>query len=192
MTPVVDDDLIFISSAYFKSGSVLLRVREDGKGVDEVWRGLQLEMHWARPILSGGHLFAFSGRNEPDAIFRCVEFRTGKLKWERPEGWPNAGHAKLEEGERPPNVFGRGSLILADGKLIVLAKQGCSVSFGRIQTKLRSYRAGRCLACVIRVGPDQSLRTSAFISAAKSASFVTIWESDAPTVHPPSSDISAL
>jgi outer membrane protein assembly factor BamB len=124
MTPVVEDDLIFISSAYFKSGSVLLRVRPDGKAVDEVWRGLQLEMHWARPILHAGNLFAFSGRNEPDARFRCVEFATGRVKWERGEGWPNAGHSKLEEGEKPPNVFGRGSLILAEGKLIALGEAG--------------------------------------------------------------------
>jgi outer membrane protein assembly factor BamB len=124
MTPIVHDDLIFISSAYFRSGSVLLRVRPDGTGVDEVWRGLQLEMHWARPILVANHLFAFSGRNEPDARFRCVEFATGRIKWDRAEGWPNAGHAKLEAGEAAPNVFGRASLILADGKLIVLGEAG--------------------------------------------------------------------
>jgi outer membrane protein assembly factor BamB len=124
MTPVVHEDSIFISSAYFRSGSVLLRVRPDGRGVDEVWRGLQLEMHWARPVLFANHLFAFSGRNEPDARFRCVEFSTGRVKWDRAEGWPNAGHAKLESGEAAPNVFGRASLILADGKLIVLGEAG--------------------------------------------------------------------
>lgn len=124
MTPIVHDDLIFISSAYFRSGSVLLRVRPDGKGVDEVWRGWPLEMHWARPILHDGYLFGFSGRNEPDARFRCVEFATGVLKWDRNEGWPNAGHVKLAEGEQGPNVFGRGSLIFADGKLIALGEAG--------------------------------------------------------------------
>ncbi|HYR59250.1 MAG TPA: PQQ-binding-like beta-propeller repeat protein, partial [Chthoniobacteraceae bacterium] len=124
MTPVVDGDLILISSAYFKNGSVLLRVRPDGSGVDEVWRSLALEMHWTRPVLTGGHLYAFSGRNEPDAHFRCVEFATGKVKWDRDEGWPNAGHARLAAGEAPPNVFGRGSAILADGKLIALGEAG--------------------------------------------------------------------
>jgi len=124
MTPIVHDNLIFISSAYFRSGSVLLRVRPDCRSVEEVWRGLQLEMHWARPLLLDGHLFAFSGRNEPDARFRCVELGTGALKWDRAEGWPNAGHAKLEAGEAAPNVFGRASLILADGKLIVLGEAG--------------------------------------------------------------------
>ena len=124
MTPVVKDDLILISSAYYRSGSVLLRVRPDGKGVDEAWRSLALEMHWSQPSLAAGHLFGFSGRNEPDGIFRCVEFQTGKVKWERREGWPNASHSKLRTGDAPPAVFGRGATILADGKLIALGEAG--------------------------------------------------------------------
>ena len=71
-----------------------------------------------------GHLYAFTGRNEPDAHFRCVELATGDVKWDRDEGWPNGGHAKLGEGDKPPDVFGRGSAILADGKLIVLGEAG--------------------------------------------------------------------
>ncbi len=124
MTPIVHGDSILISSAYFKNGSVLLRVRPDGKGVEEVWRSLALEMHWSRPILHDGHLYGFSGRDEPDARFRCVEFATGRVMWDRDEGWPNAGHSKLREGEIAPAVFGRGSLILADGKLIALGEAG--------------------------------------------------------------------
>ncbi|HEV7402774.1 MAG TPA: PQQ-binding-like beta-propeller repeat protein [Chthoniobacteraceae bacterium] len=124
MTPVVSGDTVFISSAYFKSGSVLLRVHPDGLGVDEVWRGLQLEMHWSRPVLADGRLYAFSGRNEPDARFRCVRLADGKLEWDRDEGWPNGGHAKLAAGEPAPNVFGRGSAILADGKIIALGEAG--------------------------------------------------------------------
>ena len=124
MTPVVDGDLIFLSNAYYKTGSVVLRVKPTNDGVTEVWRSLALEMHWTRPVLTGGHLFAFTGRNEPDARFRCVEFSTGAVKWDRDEGWPNGGHAKLRAGDTPPNVFGRGSAILADGKLFALGEAG--------------------------------------------------------------------
>lgn len=123
MTPVVDGDLIFISTAYYRGGSQLLRVRPDLKGVDEVWRGTQLEIHWTRPVLTSGHLFSFSGRNEPDARFRCVDFQTGKIEWDRNEAWPNGGHGKVEPGSEP-NVFGRGSAIFADGKLIALGEAG--------------------------------------------------------------------
>lgn len=124
MTPVVQDDFVFISSAYYKQGSVLLRVAKDGKSVEPVWRGLQLEMHWSRPVLHDGFLYAFTGRNEPDGRFRCVELATGDIRWDRPEGWPNAGHSKLAAGEAPPAVYGRASAILADGKLIALGESG--------------------------------------------------------------------
>jgi outer membrane protein assembly factor BamB len=124
MTPVVFGEHILISSAYFRNGSVLLRVLPDGKNVEEVWRSTALEMHWSQPNLVDGFLYGFSGRNEPDAVFRCVEFLTGKIRWERKEGFPNGGHAKLRPDQKPPDVFGRGSGIVADGKIIVLGECG--------------------------------------------------------------------
>ncbi len=123
MTPVVQDDLILLSNAYYKTGSVVLRVNPKSDGVTEVWRNLVLEIHWTRPVLSDGFIYAFSGRNEPDAKFRCVEMATGKLKWDRDEAWPNGGHGRVQKGGEP-NVFGRGSAILADGKLIALGEAG--------------------------------------------------------------------
>jgi outer membrane protein assembly factor BamB len=135
MCPVVSDDLILISAAYYRIGSVLLRVKPDGKSFEEVWRspkagqGLErdpatggivppvLEIHWNTPVLHEGFLYAFSGRNEPDATFRCVEFKTGKLMWSRDERWRPHSAAQ-------PDVYGRGSAILADGKLIVLGEGG--------------------------------------------------------------------
>lgn len=123
MTPIVQDDMIFISTAYFKGGSELLKVRKDFSGVDEIWRGTQLEIHWTRPVLTAGALFAFTGRNEPDGHFRCVDFLTGKVLWDRDEGWPNGGHGRVRPGDEP-NTFGRGSAILADQKLIALGEAG--------------------------------------------------------------------
>jgi len=79
-----------------------------------------LEIHWNTPIYHKGHLYAFSGRNEPDARFRCVEFQTGKLMWDRDESWPlHSGYSTPQ-----PKVYGRGSAILAEGKLIVLGEGG--------------------------------------------------------------------
>jgi outer membrane protein assembly factor BamB len=136
MVPVVQDDLVLISAAYYRVGAVLLRVKPDGgtsalrsphSAFEEVWRIPQhpmdardrdadgrwkqpvLEIHWNTPVLRDGYLYAFSGRNEPDATFRCVELKTGRLMWSRDERW--APHS----AEQPP-VFGRGSAILADGK----------------------------------------------------------------------------
>ncbi|MDB6125300.1 MAG: hypothetical protein JWQ71_4293 [Pedosphaera sp.] len=117
MNPVVVDDTIFISGAYYKIGSVLLRVKPDCKNAEEVWRNTALEIHWTTPIYHDGYLYAFSGRNEPDAHFRCVELKTGKLMWDHDESW--AHHSTPT-----PSVYGRGSCIMADGKLIILGEGG--------------------------------------------------------------------
>ncbi len=117
MCPVAVDDLIFISGAYYKIGSILLRVAPDCKSVAEVWRGTAMELHWTTPIYVDGYLYACSGRNEPDARMRCVEFRTGKLMWDVDESWP--AHSTLR-----PSVYGRASSLLADGKLITLGEGG--------------------------------------------------------------------
>ncbi len=133
MTPVVQDDLVFFSAAYYRVGAVTLRVKSDGKSFDEAWRSPQnpfersavgggyeapvLETHFTTPVLLDGFLYAFSGRNEPDASFRCVELKTDKLMWSRDEHWP-------AHSTRQPGVYGRGSAILADGKLIVLGEGG--------------------------------------------------------------------
>ena len=133
MCPVVREELVLVSSAYYRIGSLLLSVSKDGNSFEEVWRSPRqslerdpstggyvqpvLEIHWNTPILHEGHLYAFSGRNEPDASFRCVEFKTGKLKWNRDEHWQHRSTPQ-------PPVYGRGSAILADGKLIVLGEGG--------------------------------------------------------------------
>ncbi len=120
ISPVVVNDRVFISAAYYKVGSVLLRAKPDNRSFDQVWRSTVLEIHWNTPIYHDGHLYAFSGRNEPDARFRCVELATGNLKWDRDESWPL--HSSYTTPQ--PKVYGRGSAILADGKLIVLGEGG--------------------------------------------------------------------
>jgi outer membrane protein assembly factor BamB len=110
-------DQVLVSGAYYRVGSVLLRIAPGNKSSSESWKGLGLEMHWSTPVLVGGHLYGFSGRNEPDAVLRCVEFATGKVKWERDERW---GKHSAEQ----PAVFGRGSFLVADGKLFALGEGG--------------------------------------------------------------------
>ena len=46
-----------------------------------------------------------------------MDFKTGKLRWDRDESWP-------PHSSPTPSVYGRGSAILADGKLIVLGEGG--------------------------------------------------------------------
>ncbi len=117
MNPVVSGDTILISAAYYRVGSVLLKVAPGGRSVTETWRSRALEVHWTTPVLHNGNLYAFSGRNEPDARFRCVEMATGKLVWDQDESWRKSYLA-------PPEKYGRGSAILADNKLIVMGEAG--------------------------------------------------------------------
>ncbi|QDT12163.1 PQQ-binding-like beta-propeller repeat protein [Stieleria marina] len=86
MVPIVDRDLVFISECY-ELGSVLLKVT--GQSAKVQWedpannrRKQAMRVHWSNPILVDGHLYGCSGRNAPDSDFRCVEFETGKVKWQ--------------------------------------------------------------------------------------------------------------
>lgn len=135
MCPIAHEDMILISAAYYRIGAELLRVRPDGKSVEQVWRQpaqipnslpairntppQPLEIHWNTPVFVDGYLYAFSGRDEPDAQFNCVEFKTGKLMWSRDERWQK----HPPHGSQFP-VYGRGSAIVADGKLFTLGEGG--------------------------------------------------------------------
>jgi hypothetical protein len=114
--PVVVGNDVFISTAYYKVGSALLKVAADNHSVEPVWRNTNLEIHWTTPIYHDGFLYAFSGRNEPDAHFRCVELNSGKIMWDRDERWRKYGSTVA--------TYGRGSALMADGKLIVLGEAG--------------------------------------------------------------------
>ena len=46
-----------------------------------------------------------------------MEYETGKVAWERSERWPP------HSAQQPP-VFGRGSFILAEGRLVALGEGG--------------------------------------------------------------------
>jgi outer membrane protein assembly factor BamB len=114
--PIVHENQIFISAAYYKVGSVLLQLDPNPSRFTETWANTNLEAHWTTPILHDGYLYAFSGRNEPDARFRCINLNSGELMWDRDESW--------SRGSRQPDAYGRGSAILANDQLIVLGEGG--------------------------------------------------------------------
>jgi len=114
--PLVVDDQVFLSASY-GTGAVLLHVGKDR--VEEVWKSDEvLSNHYATSIVSGGFLYGFDGRQEEGARFRCVEWKSGKVRW-------------TQEG------FGCGSLVLADGHLLVLTEAGDLVS---VEATPEAYR----------------------------------------------------
>jgi len=97
-TPIVDGDNIFISSGYNR-GATLLRFR-DGT-LTPLWENKKMRNQLATSILWQGHLY---GINED--VFTCMEFATGEVKW-------TGG-----------TVIRKGSLMMADAKLIILDDKG--------------------------------------------------------------------
>ena len=101
-TPIfIPDDKIFISASYDK-GAVLLKMTadEDGIGIEEIWKSRVMKNHFNSSVLQGDYLYGFD-----NAILTCIEVNTGE------EQWRHRG-------------FGKGSLLLADGHLIILGDAG--------------------------------------------------------------------
>src|SRR5262249_18080606 len=72
----------------------------------EVWKGDDiLSNHYGTSVYHAGHLYGFDGRQEEKARLRCVELKTGKVRW-------------TQDGHNC------GSMILADGHLIVVNEDG--------------------------------------------------------------------
>ena len=82
--PVVNGNDILVSECY-QIGSSLLTIK--GNGYEVTWkddrrkREKALRAHWNTPIYLDGYLYGCSGRNKPDADLRCIECKTGKVKW---------------------------------------------------------------------------------------------------------------
>lgn len=139
--PVVVDDTILLSAAY-RLGSACLRVKPDGRGYDIVWRSSDnLLAHWSTPIAAHGCYYGFSGRHEQEGELRCIRASDGAVLWQT-TGWdrpldslgqdPISGEVVDKATGRvvPWPFYGRGSAILAEGKLIVLGERG-TLALGR-------------------------------------------------------------
>ncbi|HEX4132382.1 MAG TPA: PQQ-binding-like beta-propeller repeat protein [Pirellulales bacterium] len=107
-TPVVVDDLVFISETY-GPGSAVLKVHSGG--YDVVWRdelrsrAKHFQAHWNTPIEHEGYLYGSSGRHRENAELRCIELRTGKVMWSEPG-------------------LSRSSLLYVDGHFVCLTEEG--------------------------------------------------------------------
>ena len=99
---LIGGNKLFLTATY-GTGSALLKV--DEKGYTELWRNHALGAHWATPIHVDGYLYGFDGRHDYEAELRCVRLSDGKMMWSK------AGYR-------------RGSMILADGRFIILSEDG--------------------------------------------------------------------
>ena len=85
-TPVVVGDEVLISEAY-SHGSGMLKLNPPTPST--VWSNKKsprddwIKLHWATPIFHDGAIFACSGRHSADGVLKCVDWKTGKLKWQQ-------------------------------------------------------------------------------------------------------------
>ena len=103
-TPMVRGDEIFISTGY-KRGCELLKF--NGQSLTQLYEEKTMSNHMNNCVLWEGHLYGVHGNshNPSQCALRCIEWKTGKLLWSQ-------------------RGCGAGSLILSDGKLLVLSDQG--------------------------------------------------------------------
>jgi outer membrane protein assembly factor BamB len=126
--PLVIGDQLFLTASY-GTGAVLLRVGKDS--VEELWKGDEsLSSHYNTPVHKDGYLYGIDGRQERGGRLRCVELKTGQVKWEK-------------------GRFGCASMILADGLLVALTEDGELVL---IDPSPEGYRE-KARAAVLRAPP---------------------------------------
>lgn len=107
-TPVNFKDRVFISETY-GLGSACLQVTDSG--LKEVWkdgeraRDKAMQTHWNTAIYHDGYLYGSSGRHSGGADLRCIDARTGEVKWSQPG-------------------LTRCSLLYVDGHFVVLGEYG--------------------------------------------------------------------
>ncbi|HKQ61474.1 MAG TPA: PQQ-binding-like beta-propeller repeat protein [Candidatus Polarisedimenticolaceae bacterium] len=101
MPVFIAPDKVFISSGYDK-GAALLRIKVAGgkPAVESVWQNRVMKNHFSSSVLVGGYLYGFD-----DKTLKCIDPQSGEGKW-------------MTRG------FGHGSLLYADGHLIVLGDHG--------------------------------------------------------------------
>jgi outer membrane protein assembly factor BamB len=98
-TPLVKGDYVFGSSGY-GAGSALVQLEKSGDGVaaKEVYflNGGTMQNHHGGMVLFGDYIYCGRGHNSGFPV--CVEFKTGKIKWDGGRG-PGQGSAAVIEAD---------------------------------------------------------------------------------------------
>ena len=98
--PVYFDGKLFVTSGY-SHGCVLLDI--SGKQAKVLWESREMSGHFASPIYLDGHLYGVDG-NTGTGQLRCLDARTGNVKWTQRGGFEN--------------------LMMAAGRIIAIDKKG--------------------------------------------------------------------
>jgi len=101
MPVFIAPDQRFVSSGY-DTGAALLRISGDARSmkVDEIWTSRKMKNQFSSSIYLDGYFYGFDNKN-----LTCLDAKTGEMRWRERD-------------------LGHGSLMLADGHLIVLGDKG--------------------------------------------------------------------
>lgn len=99
---IVDGEHVFISSGYNR-GCALLRISNDKPEV--VWKSKDMQNQMNSSVLVDGHIYGIDGDTTSETRLKCMEFATGETKWSA-------------------DGIGSGSLMAANGKLVILSEDG--------------------------------------------------------------------
>jgi outer membrane protein assembly factor BamB len=134
-SPLVIDDVIFISASY---GTGAAALRFGASGLTKIWSSDEaLSSHYATAVHRDGVLYGFHGRQEYGQSFRAVELLTGKVLWD-------------EEG------FGAGTVTLAGDKLVIVRESGELVAAEASPKDFRELARARLLKGTVRAYPALS------------------------------------
>ncbi len=119
--PVIEGSRVFISASY-RTGSAMLEIQPNLRP-KLLWTTQEFGLHFNTPIIHGGHIYGFDGRNEPDASLACLDASNGKLKWRTTLEWTERVERNGEVRNEPMSLY-RGSLLRADNKYLALGEFG--------------------------------------------------------------------
>ncbi|MFN0170362.1 MAG: PQQ-binding-like beta-propeller repeat protein [Bryobacteraceae bacterium] len=134
--PLAINDLVFLSASY-GTGAALLRVGNTGDP-KTLWSSDDaMSSHYATPVHHNGFLYGYHGRQEMGPSLRCIELRTGKVKWD-------------------VDQFRAGSLLLAGSTLIVQRENGELILAPATPEGFKPAAKAQVLSGVVRAFPAYS------------------------------------
>ena len=130
--PLVIGDEIFLSASY-GTGATLLRFKESGP--EKIWsKDDVLSNHYATSAHHNGFLYGFDGRQEQGCTLRCVELKTGKIRWS--EGGLKAG-----------------TVMIVNDQLLVMTERGELIRTPASPEKFKPTDRAQILPFTVRAHP---------------------------------------
>ena len=131
-TPLVIDDFVFVSASY-GTGAILVQI--GAAGLKKIWASDDaLTNHYATSVYKDGFLYGYHGRQEEGPSLRCIDFKTGSVRWNI-------------------DSFGAGTITLAGDKLLIVKESGELILAAATPAAFRRISAAKVLPPTIRAYP---------------------------------------